>query len=98
MILFKLTNALATFQVYINKSLTGLINRFYIVYLNDILIYFDSKLEHLDYVKQVLKRLRRFDLYASLKKCEFFTTKVEFLSFIILINGVSIDKRRVDTI
>ena len=49
--LFDLINAPATFQTYINKSLTGLINNFCVVYLNDILIYSSSQEEHLDYVK-----------------------------------------------
>ena len=46
----------------------------------------------------MLERLRRFSLYASLKKCEFFITEVEFLDFIIFINGVVMDKRRVKAI
>ena len=54
---FGLTNAPATFQVYINKLLTGLMDKFCVVYLDDILIYSDSQPEHLDYVKQVLERL-----------------------------------------
>ena len=95
---FDLINALATFQTYINKSLTSLINNFCVVYLDDILIYSSSQEEHLDHVKQVLKRLRRFSLYASLKKCEFFTTEVEFLDFIIFIDDVTMNKRRVKAI
>ena len=96
--LFDLINASATFQTYINKSLTGLINNFCVVYLDDILIYSSSQEEHLDYVKQVLKRLRRFSLYASLKKCEFFITEVEFLNFIMFIDNVAMNKRRVKAI
>ena len=96
--LFDLINASATFQTYINKSLTGLINNFCVVYLDDILIYSSSQEEHLDHVKQVLERLRRFSLYVSLKKCEFFTTEVEFLDFIIFIDSVTMNKRRVKAI
>ena len=54
---FGLTNAPATFQAYINKSLTGLMDKFCVVYLDDILIYSDSQSEHLNHVKQVLERL-----------------------------------------
>ena len=96
--LFDLINVSATFQTYINKSLTSLINNFCVVYLDDILIYSSSQEEHLDHVKQVLKRLRRFSLYASLKKCEFFTTEVEFLDFIMFIDDVVMNKRRVKAI
>ena len=95
---FRLTNAPTAFQTYINKSLTGLINKFCVVYLDDILIYLDAQPEHLDHVKQVLERLRRFGLYASLKKCDFFTTEVEFLGFMVSTNGVAMDQRRVATI
>ena len=49
--LFDLINASATFQTYINKSLTNLINNFYVVYLDDILIYSSSQEEHLDHIK-----------------------------------------------
>ena len=48
---FDLINAFAIFQIYINKSLSRLINKFYIIYLNNIFIYFDSKLKHLDHIK-----------------------------------------------
>ena len=95
---FDLINASATFQTYINKSLTNLINNFCVVYLNDILIYSSSQEEHLDHIKQVLKRLKRFSLYTSLKKCEFFIIKVEFLDFIMFINNVAMNKRRVKAI
>ena len=96
--LFDLINASTTFQTYINKSLTNLINNFCVVYLDDILIYSSSQEEHLDYVKQVLERLRRFSLYISLKKCEFFITEVEFLDFIMFIDDVVMNKRRVKAI
>ena len=95
---FGLTNAPTTFQAYINKSLTGLIDNFCVVYLDDILIYSSSQEEHLNHVKQVLERLRRFSLYASLKKCEFFITEVEFLDFMVSINGVAMNKRRMKAI
>ena len=48
---FDLINVSATFQTYINKSLTSLINNFCVIYLNDILIYSSSQEEHLDHVK-----------------------------------------------
>jgi len=53
--LFRLINVSVTFQVYINWALTELVNVFYIIYLNDILIYFSSLEEHQSHVKQILK-------------------------------------------
>jgi len=95
---FDLINTSVIFQTYINKILTELLNNFCIVYLNDILIFFVEKTDHVDHVKQILERLRKFKLYASLKKCEFFITKVNFLKFVIFIESVSINSSRIDII
>ncbi len=95
---FNLINASVIFQTYINKILTELLNDFYVVYLNDILIFFVKKTDHVDHVKQILERLRKFKLYASLKKCEFFITKVNFLEFIIFIEDVLMNSSKVDII
>ncbi len=96
--LFDLINASVIFQTYINKILTKLLNDFCIVYLNDILIFCIEKTDHVDHVKQILKRLRKFKLYASLKKCEFFITKVNFLEFVIFIESVLMNSSRIDII
>jgi isopropylmalate/homocitrate/citramalate synthase len=95
---FGLTNALATFQAYINRALAGLVDCFCVVYLNDILIYSNSREEHVQHLREVLTRLRKFGLYASYKKCDFFVTEVEFLSYMVSTVGVSMDARRVATI
>lgn len=68
------------------------------MYLDDILIYSKSRAQHVRDVREVLTRLRKFALYSSLKKCEFFTTEVEFLSFIVSTASVSMDPRRVDVV
>ena len=95
---FRLTNALATFQAYINRALAGLVDVFCVVYLDDILIYSNSRKEHVRYLYKVLARLRKFTLYASKKKYEFFTEEVEFLSYVVSVAGVAIDPYRVSTI
>jgi len=96
--LFNLINTSVIFQTYINKILTKLLNDFCVVYLNDILIFFIEKTDHVDHMKQILERLRKFKLYASLKKCEFFITKVNFLEFIIFIKNVSMNSSRINII
>jgi len=95
---FDLINTSVIFQAYINKILTKLLDNFYIFYLNDILIFFVEKTDHINHVKQILKRLRKFKLYANLKKCEFFITKVNFLEFVIFIESVSMNSSRIDII
>ncbi len=96
--LFDLINTFVIFQTYINKILTELLNDFCVVYLNDILIFFVEKTDHVDHMKQILKKLRKFKLYASLKKCEFFITKVNFLEFVIFIESVSMNSSKIDII
>ena len=95
---FGLANAPATFQAYINRALAGLVDVTCVVYLDDILIYSAEPAEHWGHVKQVLERLRQFSLYANLKKCQFYTGRVEFLGFIVTTDGVAMDQERVSTI
>ncbi len=95
---FNLINVFIIFQTYINKILTKLLNNFCVIYLNDILIFFVEKTDHVNYMKQILERLRKFKLYASLKKCKFFITKVNFLEFIIFTKNVLINSSRIDII
>ncbi len=68
---FRLINTPATFQVYINKALDGLLNTIYITYIDDICIYSNSIKNHTNYIRQVLERLRKTDLYVKLSKYEF---------------------------
>ena len=96
--LFNLINVFIIFQTYINKILTKLLNDFYIIYLNDILIFFIKKTDHVNHIKQILKKLRKFKLYASLKKCEFFIIKVNFLKFIIFIEDVLMNSSRINIV
>ena len=76
-------NALTTFQTYINYTLHGLVNDFYIVYFNNIFIFSRTEVEHHYYLKHVIKYLYCIKLYANSKKYEFFKFKVEYLDFII---------------
>ena len=69
---FSLTNAPISFQGYINKIFVEKLNIFVIVYLDDILIYTDNNRDgHVVAVQWVLKQLRKFSLFANLKKCRF---------------------------
>jgi hypothetical protein len=92
------TNSPATFQAYINKALSGLMDVICVVYLDDILIYSENLEDHRRHVREVFERLRRFSLYANLKKCLFFQTEVEFLSFIVGRQGTRMDPKRVEAV
>lgn len=95
---FRLTNAPAQFQAYINKALVGLIDVIRIVYLDDILIFSETEEEHEAHVKQVLQRLRKAKLFEKLSKCEWHTQRTEYLGYIVTPEGISIDPERVKTI
>jgi hypothetical protein len=60
----------------------------YIVYLDDILIYSEDKSKYTETIIEILQKLREFKLYINLKKCEFGITEVNFLRFIIRIEGI----------
>ena len=67
---FGLTNTPTSFQGYINKILAKKLDIFVIVYLNDILVYTDDDEDgHVSAVRWVLEQLRKFSLFANLKKC-----------------------------
>jgi hypothetical protein len=71
-ILMGLTNALATFQSYINNALQGYVDDFCIIYLDNILIYLWSKEEHIQYLEKIIEHLCQSELYTNPKKCSFF--------------------------
>ena len=95
---FRLTNAPAFFQSYINQALSDYLNVFCIVYLNNILIYSDNEVEHVEHVQNVLVRLLAFELYIKLFKCEFHVREIEFLGFWINTEGVFMKQSQINTI
>jgi hypothetical protein len=95
---FGLANAPATFQSYINRALSDLLDHCCVVYLDDILIYSQSEEEHILHVKKVLDRLRAYRLYAKRSKCRFHVQEVHFLGFVISPRGISMEKDRIETI
>ena len=92
---FSLTNTPATFQAYINKALSGLVDYFVIIYLNDIFIYFKLREDYYTHVRIVIERLRKHKLYVKLSKCFFNVEEVEFLRFIISSIKVKPDSDRI---
>ncbi len=95
---FELTNALATFQAYINKTLNELVDVFCVIYLNDILVFFKNKNSHVEHIKKMLRRLQKNDLFVNLKKCFFFKHEIDYLEFIVSKNDIAMNSSRVDTI
>ena len=88
---FELTNASIIFQAYINKILTDIVDVFCVIYFDDILIFFKNRIIYVNHVKEMLQRLKKFDLYVNLKKCEFFVKKVEYLRFIVSVDDIKMN-------
>ena len=65
------------------------------VYLNNIIIYLNSKEEHKKHIKQVLKRLYKKNMPIAVKKCEFYTKKTDFVGFIIKLRQISMDLKKI---
>src|SRR6266478_9667592 len=95
---FRLSNAPAVFQRFINDILEGLLDICAIGYIDDILVYSNSLEEHKDHVQEVLRQLQDAGLYANPKKCTFHTDMVEYLGFILSPEGLCMDPVKVLTI
>ena len=80
---FDLINASAIFQVYINQTMRDILDVYCIVYLDDILIYFENEKEHEKHVREILRRLDRYQLFVKLSKCKFHKIAVRFLEYIV---------------
>lgn len=82
-----------------NRTLAEKLNIFVVVYLDDILIYTEDEGQgHVDSVKWVLESLRRWGLYANLKKCRFHQNKVHFLGYIVSKSGTRKEEERIESV
>jgi hypothetical protein len=92
---FGLTNALAYFMNLMNKVFMEYLDRFVVVFIDDILIYSKSDSDHEEHLILVLQKLRDNQLYAKYSKCEFWIYDVSFLGHIISNGGISVDPAKV---
>jgi len=74
------------------------LDEFIIVYLNNIIIYLNSEEEYKKYIKWVLQRLYDEEILIAIEKCEFHTTKTDFVGFIIELECISIDPKKIEAI
>ena len=96
---FGLSNAPASFQGYVNKILAEKLDIFVIVYLDDILIYTkDTGQGHVDAVRWVLEILRKYGLFANLKKCRFHQDEVRFLGYVVSAQGIQMEEERIEAV
>jgi len=95
---FRLTNALASFQRFMNDLFSDLLDVCIVVYLDDILIYSNDITQHREHVKEVLKKLQKAGLYVKAEKCEFHSDSVEYLGYVLSPFGLTISDGKVKTI
>jgi hypothetical protein len=92
---FGLTNAPAYFMNMMNKVFMEYLDRFIVVFIDNILIYSKSDCDHEEHLRLVLQKLRDNQLYAKYSKCEFWIDEVSFLGHIISNGGIIVDPAKV---
>lgn len=88
---FGLTNAPATFMDLMNRICREFLNKFVVVFVDDILIYSPSEEEHERHLRTILQLLREHRLYAKYEKCELWLSEVKFLGYVVSGDGVMVD-------
>ena len=95
---FRLTNALATFMDLMNRVFKEFLDKFVIVFIDDILIYSKTKVEHEEHLRITLWTLEEHKIYANFLKCEFWLDKVHFLGHVVSKDGVSVDPAKIEAV
>ncbi|GJY27335.1 putative reverse transcriptase domain-containing protein [Tanacetum coccineum] len=95
---FGLTNAHAVFMDLMNRVCKLYLDKFVIVFIDDILIYSKNKQEHEEHLKLILELLKKEELYAKFSKYEFWIPKVQFLSHVIDSKGIHVDPAKIKSI
>ena len=95
---FELTNAPVAFMDLMHRVFHPYLDQFFVVFMDYILIYSQSKEKHEDHLRVILQLLRDHQLYAKFNKCEFWLTEVRFLGHVVSALGVSVDPEKVEAV
>nr|GEX96606.1 putative reverse transcriptase domain-containing protein [Tanacetum cinerariifolium] len=95
---FVLTNAPVVFMDLMNRVCKPYVNKFVIIFIDDILIYSKKKKEHEEHLKLILELLKKEELYAKYSKCEFWIPQVQFLRHVIDSKGIHVDPAKIEFI
>jgi hypothetical protein len=85
----------AYFMYLMNKVFMEYLDKFVVVFIDDILIFSKNEEDHDKHLRMVLQKLRENQVYAKLKKCEFWLKEVSFLGHIISEGGILVDPSKV---
>nr|GEV11129.1 putative reverse transcriptase domain-containing protein [Tanacetum cinerariifolium] len=88
---FRLTNAPTVFMDLMNQVCKPYLDKFMIIFIDDILIYSKDEKKHKEHLKAILELLKKEELYAKFSKCEFWIPKVQFLGHVINSQGIHVD-------
>ncbi|GJV82556.1 putative reverse transcriptase domain-containing protein [Tanacetum coccineum] len=92
---FGSTNALAVFMDLMNRVCKPYLDKFVIVFIDDILIYSRNKEEHEDHLRIILELLKKEKLYAKFSKCDFWISIMQFLGYVIDSQGIHVDPTKI---
>jgi hypothetical protein len=92
---FGLTNGPATFMCLMNNVLSKFLDKFVLVFIDDILIYSKNREEHEEHLRLVLQVLREHQLYAKFSKCDFFQKQIHYLGHVMSKEGVAVDPDKI---
>ncbi|GKA85725.1 putative reverse transcriptase domain-containing protein [Tanacetum coccineum] len=95
---FGLTNALAVFKDLMNRVCKPYLDKFFIVFIDDIMIYSKSKEEHVVHLKLIQELLEKEKLYSKLSKCEFWLQEIKFLWHVVNNNGIHVDPNKIKSV
>nr|GFB00071.1 putative reverse transcriptase domain, ribonuclease H-like domain, aspartic peptidase domain protein [Tanacetum cinerariifolium] len=95
---FGLTNAPAVFMDLMNRVCRPYLDKFMIVFFDDILIYSKDEKEHEEHLKAILELLKKEELYAKFSMCEFWIPKVQFLGHVIDSQGIHVDPAKIESV
>nr|GEV04058.1 putative reverse transcriptase domain-containing protein [Tanacetum cinerariifolium] len=95
---FGLTNAPVVFMALINRVCKPYLDKFMIVFIDDIMIYSKNKQEHEEHLKLILELLKKEQLYAKFSNCEFWIPKVQFLGHVIDSQGIHVDPAKIESV
>jgi hypothetical protein len=94
MISFGLTIAPAYYMDLMNTDFMGYLDKFIVVFIDGMLVYYKSKEEHEEHLRLVSQKLPDPRLYVKVSKCEFWMKQVPFLSYVILEEGIFVGSSR----